>query len=193
MTGAGLAEARRGTATASDLAAYLERVAGGDRAAFAALYRATSRKLFGIVARILRRREVAEDILQDVYVRIWERAADFDAGRASPITWMATIARNRALDEARRRVPDLAADDAALAAFPDGQIRADEAMEADDALRRLQDCLNGLDAPRRTLIVHAYLDGLSRQELAHASGQPVGTIKTWLHRSLKQLKDCLGS
>ena len=90
---------------AADLSDLLARVAARDREAFAAVYKATSAKLWGIVVRILPRRAMAEDVLQDVYVRIWERAATFDPAKASPITWMATIARNRAIDEVRRRTP----------------------------------------------------------------------------------------
>ena len=80
-------------------------VARRDRAAFADVYRLTSSKLYGIVLRILHRRDLADEVLQEVYVKIWERAADFDPKKASPITWMATIARNRALDELRRKRP----------------------------------------------------------------------------------------
>ena len=94
--------------TRDDLAALLAAAAGGDKSAFEQLYDATSAKLFGIVLRILHDRAVAEDILQEAYVRIWENASRFDAGKASPITWMATIARNRAIDEARRRMPSFA-------------------------------------------------------------------------------------
>ena len=91
--------------TAHPIADLLARVARRDAEAFGALYDATSAKLYGIVLRILKRRDLADEVLQEVYVKIWERAGDFDAGRASPITWMATIARNRALDEARKRQP----------------------------------------------------------------------------------------
>ena len=91
--------------TAQSLGLLLQRIAARDRPAFAMLYSATSAKLYGIVLRILKRRDIAEEVLQDVYVKIWERAGDFEAGRASPITWMATIARNRAIDEVRRRAP----------------------------------------------------------------------------------------
>ncbi len=92
--------------TPQEISSLLARVARKDRAAFAAVYQATSAKLYGIVLRILKRRDIADEVLQEVYVKIWERAADFDPKMASPITWMATIARNRALDEVRRKKPD---------------------------------------------------------------------------------------
>ncbi|MEC9367623.1 MAG: sigma-70 family RNA polymerase sigma factor [Pseudomonadota bacterium] len=179
--------------TPAELNRLLARTARGDEDAFARLYSATHLKLFGIVLRILRRRELAVEVLQEVYIRIWERAGDFEAGRASPITWLAVIARNRALDEARRRTPRTADEADAAEEVADGSPSALERMEMDDDLRRLEDCLGGLDGQRGTAVRLAYLQGLTRQELAERFGQPVGTIKSWLHRSLKQLKDCLES
>ena len=125
-----------------DLSALLKRVARKDRAAFAEVYKATSAKLYGVALRILKRRDIADEVLQEVYVRIWERAGDFNPDRASPISWMATIARNRALDEVRRKRPvaiedhpevqNLASDDeSVLAAI----------MRSEDG-RRLADCLS---------------------------------------------------
>ncbi len=94
---------RQAQTVASDLSALLARVAARDKAAFSALYDLTSAKLYGVVVRILHRRDLADDILQEVYIRIWERAVDYDAAKGSPIAWMAAIARNRALDEVRRK------------------------------------------------------------------------------------------
>ena len=171
----------------------LRRTAGKDRQAFADLYSATSAKLYGIVLRILRRRDIAEEILQEVYVKIWEKAGDYQAGRASPITWMATIARNRALDEIRKVAPT------SLEDMPAGFDVVSDAASAFDLLsqnedgKRLRDCLGGLDPQKREIVVLAYLEGLSRDELGQRFATPVATIKTWLHRSLAQLKDCLGS
>ena len=176
-----------------DLSALLKRVARKDRAAFAEVYKATSAKLYGVALRILKRRDIADEVLQEVYVRIWERAGDFNPDRASPISWMATIARNRALDEVRRKRPvaiedhpevqNLASDDeSVLAAI----------MRSEDG-RRLADCLTRLEPHRRHMVVLAYCEGLSRDELAAKYGQPVNTIKTWLRRSLASLKGCLGS
>lgn len=105
---------------------------------------------------------------------------------------MAAIARNRALDEARRRVPQIA-DGVDLPDIADETPSAADRLEQGADLKRLETCLDGLEADRSAMVRLAYLDGLSRQALADKFGQPVGTIKTWLHRSLKQLKDCLGS
>jgi RNA polymerase sigma-70 factor, ECF subfamily len=179
--------------TAVDLSDLLARVAARDREAFAAVYKATSAKLWGVVVRILPRRDIAEDVLQDVYVRIWERAASFDPAKASPITWMATIARNRAIDEVRRK-SSVSIEDApeSLEVEQDAPSPLDNTQMSQD-LRRLQQCLQGLDAERREIVLLAYYNGLSRDELAKRFSHPVATIKTWLHRSLAQLRKCLGS
>ena len=176
-----------------DISDLLARVAQGDAQAFAALYNATSMKLFGICLRILRRQDLAEEILQEVYIRIWDRAGDFDRSRASPITWMATIAPNRAPDEVRKRSPVFASDMSGKEDIADPARSPAQQAETSEELRRLEACLDKLDAKHRDAVRLAYLDGLSRAELADRFSQPVGTIKTWLHRSLKQLKDCLGS
>jgi RNA polymerase sigma-70 factor (ECF subfamily) len=179
--------------TSQDLSILLARVAQRDRAAFAEVYRATSAKLYGIILRILHRRDVADEVLQEVYVKIWDRAADFDPGMASPITWMATIARNRALDEIRRKRPESIEDHPELLDTPSNEHSAlTNVMRGEDG-KRLTDCLNRLEEARRQMVVLAYCDGLSRDELAEKYGQPVNTIKTWLRRSLAQLKGCLGS
>jgi RNA polymerase sigma-70 factor (ECF subfamily) len=169
----------------------MRRVAERDRAAFAELYQKTSRKLYGIVLRILRRRDVAEEVLQEVYVQVWDRAALYDATRASPIGWMTVIARNRALGEVRRKRP-VSLDDApeALQIAVDGGDPLD-LLEQSEALQRLRQCLDRLEPDRREMVLAAYYEGLSREQLGLRLGRPVGTIKSWLHRSLLQLRDCL--
>ncbi len=149
-------------------------------------------KLFGVVLRILRREDLAEEVLQEIYVSIWENAAKFDANRASPISWMATIARNRAIDTIRRRQPDIVEDDHLMNNVIDETAKPAQLLEMSDDLRRLEHCLDGLDEVRSEMVRLAYLEGYSRQELAARFDQPVGTIKTWLRRSLMQLRDCLG-
>src|SRR3990170_7332911 len=125
----------------ADLVVLLARVAKQDRSAFSALYAATSAKLYGVVWRILPSKDRAEDVLQDVYVRIWNRAASFDPAKASPITWMATIARNRAIDEVRRRAP-LSIEDAPEALeVPEGGPDPLEGTQQSEELRRLQEGL----------------------------------------------------
>ena len=178
--------------TAGDVSALLRRVAGRDRAAFSALYDATSAKLYGVVLRILQRRDLADDVLQEVYIRIWERAVDYDAGKGTPIAWMAAIARNRALDEVRRKNP-VSIEDApeTLEIAGDDPSPLDNLSLSQD-MQRLARCLDGLEADKRDMVLLAYRQGLSREELAERYARPVPTIKTWLRRSLAQLRDCLG-
>jgi RNA polymerase sigma-70 factor (ECF subfamily) len=174
-----------------DLAEALQRTAGGDLDAFKAVYAATCVKLYGIVVRILGRSELADEVLQEVYVRVWQRAGDFDAATSSPITWLATIARNRALDEARR------ASMRSLEECPEllqvaGEDDPSAAQERSEELRRLYACLEGLEAEKKEIVLLVYYHGLTREEIASRLARPVATVKTWLRRSLAQLKDCLG-
>lgn len=176
-----------------DLTITLKKTAQGDREAFNALYRATSAKLFGVILRILEDRTLAADILQEVYVKIWRNASGYDPAKAAPMTWMAAIARNRALDEARKRkhvTLDPESEDLHIAA-PETDPLAGRQRNED--LTRLLSCLDGLDSERRRIVVLAYCHGLSRDELAARFAHPVATIKTWLRRSLLQLRECLGS
>ena len=179
--------------TPDDLVRLLAGVARRDQAAFARLYAATSAKLYGIILRILRRRDLADEILQEVYVKVWEHAGGFVPGRASPVSWMAAIARNRALDEVRRKGPVALEDMPAGFEVADPLPLALETLERTQELKRLLACLDGLEPQKAEIVKLAYLTGLSRDALANRFGHPTATIKTWLHRSLKQLKDCLGS
>jgi RNA polymerase sigma-70 factor, ECF subfamily len=177
----------------ADLAELLGRIAARDATAFAALYKETSAKLYGIVARILPRADAAADALQEAYVRIWQKAGEFDPAKGSPLAWMATIARNRALDEVRRVRPG------SLEDLPESfEPAADEidplaGRERSEGLAALINCLQKLDEEKRAVVLLAYYRGLSREALARRFGRPVPTIKTWLHRSLAQLRDCLAS
>ena len=179
--------------SSSELAEVVRRVGHGDRPAFEALYRATSAKLYGIIVRIVVSRSMADDLLQEVYVRVWQRAGEFDAGKASPITWLAAIARNRAIDEVRRRKPDVVYDEAEMAEAPVDAPHPLDARGHREELRALMACLNRLDVEKREIVLLAYYRGMSRDDLARRFTRPVPTIKTWLHRSLAQLKDCLSS
>jgi RNA polymerase sigma-70 factor, ECF subfamily len=168
-------------------------VAAGDREAFASLYAATSAKLYGIVLRILKRPDLTDEVVQETYMRIWTRAASFDPAKASPITWMAAIARNRALDEVRRVTPSSLEDLPAALEIADTALLASEQLVHRSDLVRLHHCLDALDPQRRDIVKLAYLEGCSREELGQRFGHPAATIKTWLRRSLLQLKTCLSS
>jgi RNA polymerase sigma-70 factor (ECF subfamily) len=166
-------------------------VARGDEAAFAELYQVTSAKLYAVALRILRSKEAAEDVVQDSYFKVWERARDFDPEIAAPVTWMASIVRNRALDEIRRRSVRPQADVSELDNIESGDEHPVEMLGRREDVERLLRCLEGLEPDKRQMVRLAYLDGMSREALAKRFDRPEGTIKTWLHRSLAQLKGCL--
>jgi len=166
-------------------------VARGNEAAFSELYQATSSKLYSVALRILRSREAAEDVVQDSYCKIWERARDFKPEIATPVTWMAAIVRNRALDEIRRRAVRPAADVSELDTIADDSELPIETIGRREDVDRLLRCLEGLEQEKRQMVRLAYLEGLSREALAERFDRPEGTIKTWLRRSLAQLKGCL--
>lgn len=174
---------------AERLAELLARTALRDQSAYEALYRATAPKLFGFALRILQRRDVAEDCLQDAFVNIWHRAGDYRPDRAQPFTWMAVIVRNRALDllRAASNVREITVDDdldAFEAHAPEPGVGTEDAA----ALRR---CLDTLPAPHRQAIALSYFRGLAHAELARSLAEPLGTVKTWIRRGLMQLRECL--
>ncbi|WP_315764187.1 sigma-70 family RNA polymerase sigma factor [Sphingomonas sp. Y38-1Y] len=164
--------------------------AQGDRAAFARVYARTSNKLYGVVLRVLHDREAAEDVLQEVYLKIWDRAASFEPGRASPITWMATIARNSAIDSRRSR--ERRHEDADGTDLADRGIAstASAPMPADERIGLVQ-CLRLLDEHQRQFIRSAFFDGYSYAELAQHASVPLGTMKSWIRRGLDRLRLCL--
>ncbi|MBO0664250.1 sigma-70 family RNA polymerase sigma factor [Jiella sp. CQZ9-1] len=170
----------------------MDRLSGGDEDALGDLYERTSAKLFGICLRILHDREEAEDVLQDVYLSVWRRADRFDADRASPITWLATIARNRSIDRLRqigRRGGDRPMNEAEDVAdsSPDAFARL---AQGDDG-RRLATCLRELDERTQASILAAFYGGLTYEALAERLSVPLGTIKSRIRRGLIKLKGCL--
>ena len=183
-----------------ELSRLLARAGLGDRAAFATLYEQSASHLLGVVMRIQRDRAQAEDILQEVYVNVWRAAKSFDAAQSQPLTWLTSIARNRAIDSLRRSntqpqlqtnfsttdeetdVYDTVADDAP------GPL--DLLSRASDA-RALSTCMQTLSAQQRQSVALAFFDGLSHAEVATNMRQPLGTVKSWVRRALLSLKSCL--
>jgi len=179
-------------ANRSLIVAALARIPGGDRAALQTVYRLTSAKLFGVAVRILGERSEAEDVLQEVYVTVWRKAADFDASRASPMTWLIAIARNRAIDRLRathasRRMQPI---DAAVEVADSGP-NADSALELAQDHARLHGCLDGLAAHERAALRGAFFDGNTYEDLAARMSVPLGTMKSWIRRAMIKLKSCL--
>jgi RNA polymerase sigma factor (sigma-70 family) len=180
------------TATAPEaLTDLMARVASGDRAALRQLYDATSAKLFAVCLRILSDREESEDVLQEVYVTIWRRADRFDAGRAGVMTWISTIARNRAIDRLRARGPLAYADQIDDLQIADGQVSAEALMVAAGEEGRVHKCLAELDERTARAIRTAFFEGVTYEALAHRMDAPLGTVKSWIRRGLARLKGCL--
>jgi RNA polymerase sigma-70 factor, ECF subfamily len=179
-------------ANRSLIAAALARIPGGDRVALQTVYRLTSAKLFGVCLRILSERSEAEDVLQEVFVTVWRKAADFDPNRASPMTWLIAIARNRAIDRLRatrqsRRMEPI--DTAAEVA--DSAAGADSALESAQDHARLHGCLDSLAAHERSALRGAFFDGNTYEDLAARMSVPLGTMKSWIRRAMIKLKTCL--
>lgn len=186
-----------------EAAALLARSALGDRAAFQRLYERTSGHLFAVVLRIQRDRALAEDLLQEIYVNVWRAAASFDASRSQPLTWLTSIARNRAIDSLRRQqtqpmLLSATPDDDEEGDGPDAVDRhADEGPGPLDLLQRAGDarelhrCMDGLAPAQRQSVALAFYDGLSHAEVAEHLQQPLGTVKSWLRRALLALRGCL--
>lgn len=179
-------------ANRSLIVAALARIPAGDRAALQTVYRLTSAKLFGVVLRILGERSEAEDVLQEVYVTVWRKAADFDSGRASPMTWLIAIARNRAIDRLRATRASRHMDPIdAAAEIADSAPLADRALEGVEDHARLHGCLDGLEARERAALRGAFFDGNTYEDLAARMSVPLGTMKSWIRRAMIKLKSCL--
>lgn len=173
------------------LTAALVGTGAEDRAAFQRVYRLTSAKLFGICLRICGERQAAEDVLQDVYVQIWRRAGAYEPGRGSPITWLATIARNRALDwrRAHARIPVTAGD--TLPEVPDEAPGAEAMLLEADEAARVWHCLEQLEVRQRSAVRTAFYEGVTYAELAVREAVPLATMKSMVRRALIRLRGCL--
>lgn len=173
------------------LADLMPRIAAGDRAALRQLYDATSAKLFGVCLRILSDRDESEDVLQEVYLTIWRRADRFEPGRAGVMTWISTIARNRAIDRLRARGPMAYAEPVEDLEIDDGSIPADALLMTAEASGALTRCMSELDERTEKVIRTAFFEGVTYEALAQRMNAPLGTVKSWIRRGLLKLKGCL--
>ena len=179
--------------TRTDPIAELLAAAGRrDQRAFARLYELSSARLFGVALKLLRRRDWAEEVLQEAFVSIWQHAGDYNAGLAAPLTWMTAIVRNRCLDWLRRPKHETTSDDETLfESIPDDALGPLEQLVQSAVSRSLFSCLQRLAARERQTIALAFLHGLTHAELADHLKETLGTVKTYVRRGLAQLKDCL--
>lgn len=174
-----------------ELNQLLQQTGRNDQKAFAELYRRTSPKLFGVCLRMLRDRGEAEDVLQETYATVWRRAATFEAAKASAITWLVTLSRNKAIDRLRQHREESSEDasqrDEAIDEQPTPAANAQSSQE----YRRLRDCLDELEPQQRSSVREAFFTGATYNELATRCKVPLGTMKSWIRRSLMQLRACL--
>lgn len=169
-------------------------VAEGDREALREVYGLTNAKLFGVIRRVIAEEAEAEEILQETYLTVWRRADRFEASRASPITWLATIARNKAIDRARsgrhgRRSDPL---DDLPELVDEGVARPGDALDEAERRERLNDCLDALEPDNAAIVREAFFGDHTYLQLSERDGVPLGTIKSRIRRSLLRLRDCLG-
>ena len=176
--------------TGNDISYLIGRVSLKDRKAFAMLYDRSASKLFGICLRILKDRSEAEEALQDVYVKVWQRADRYVESDAGAAAWLAAIARNHAIDRIRARRPVATDIDAAYDIADPLATPEEEAVLRSEG-RRIDNCMAELEADRASAVRRAYIEGLSYEELAEIHGVPLNTMRTWLRRSLLKLRECL--
>lgn len=180
----------------AQLRAWLQGAARRDRMAFRALYDASAPRLYGLALRILGRRELAEEVLQESFVAIWHHAVDYESALSAPMTWMTAIVRNRAFDVLRRRRSegeDDAIDSDALASLADLAATPPERLQMSSDAQALADCMAALEARHREVVGMAFFHDLSYNDVANQLTLPLGTVKTWIRRSLARLHACLSA
>ena len=178
----------------TELVWLLGAVARGDEAAFERLYGATRAKLYGVLLRTLGRPALAEEVMEETYLKVWKMADQFDPATASPITWMVAMARNRAIDIVRKQGDVAINNEEPEAPEPAAESPTPLARrEMTTELKRLLSCLGRLDPEKQRIVLLAYYSGWSRDRLASKLDIPVNTIKTWLRRSLLEIRECMGA
>ncbi len=175
--------------TSPELVWLLAAVAKGDTLAFERLYQATRAKLYAALLRILRRADLADEVMAETYLEVWSSAGQFDPAAASPLGWILAMGRTRAIDRVRRE-PDKFRDEAKIGEGPPPPDPAAR-LEMSESLRRLLTCMGRLDEERRRLVLLAYYSAASRDRLAAEFNQPPAAIKSWLRRALFDIRECL--
>ncbi len=178
---------------ADEIPELMARIQDGNQSALHQLYSLTAPKLFAVALRIVKRRELAEDVVQDAFVRIWRNCRDYSPEKGSVWGWIATIVRNGAIDCVRRDREILVDPEESLWERPDpgdGPLRTILRREEARSIKR---CLDQLPKDQRQAILVAYYEGYTHDAIAERLGAPLGTIKTWIRRGLLRIKECLQS
>lgn len=176
-----------------ELNRLLMRTGQGDERAFAQLYQRTSARLFGVCTRMLPDRREAEEVLQEAYVTVWQRGMTFNPAKAGALTWLVTLARNKAIDRLRQHHDPHIEHGSEIDAIIDDQPGPSASAERGEQYRRLQACLEQLEAQQRRSVREAFFSGATYTELAARSKVPLGTMKSWIRRGLLQLRACLNT
>jgi RNA polymerase sigma-70 factor, ECF subfamily len=174
-----------------ELARLMQATAHGDRGAFARLYELTSPKLLGAGVHMLKRRELAEDVLQDLFVKVWHRASEYHAERGSVLTWLYSVQRYLALDRLRAMRPTLELDDELSNTLAFDAPDPSMAAASSDMAARVHSCLEQLTDVQRRSVQLAFFEGLTHAELTQRLQTPLGTVKSWIRRGLLTLHRCL--
>ncbi|WP_375461160.1 sigma-70 family RNA polymerase sigma factor [uncultured Enterovirga sp.] len=174
-----------------DYEAALAGCARREAAALRSLYDRDAGFLAGIALRIVKRPEVASDVLHDAFLDIWRGASTYDPSRGAARAWIVSVVRHRALKAVRRSGRETELDPAVSEQVPDDTPDAFASLALSQEGAALRVCLEQLEPSRRTVILLAYVDGLSQSEIARRLGAPLGTIKAWTRRSLTSLRECL--
>lgn len=183
---------------AAHLAQVLARIAQREPVALRELFDLSKRQLLAVATRVLRDPAAAEDVLQEVFVNVWQRAGDLPELHSHPMAWLTATVRNRAIDLLRRHRPEVSLQWQDV----DGEERSYDAVDlsgspldqllAAQSDRQLSDCLGRLDAEPRQAVLLAYFEGLTHADLAERLAKPLGTVKAWVRRSLDRLRLCMG-
>ncbi len=169
------------------LTQVIGRIGLGDRHAFKKLYDATAPRLLSILRRMVHDHQQSEDLLQEVYIKVWHQAGSYRADKSSPLTWMGSIARYTAIDFIRKqeRQPTTVAESVVT------EVAAPKTSPTNIEQQHLSNCIQLLSSDQRNAIIAAYLGGYTHSELSHRYNSPLGTIKSWIRRGLRSLKECL--
>lgn len=177
--------------TAFDYEAALRACARGERAALRQIYEREASRLLGVAHRIVRRREIANEVVQDAFIQIWQGASSFDSERGSARGWIFSVVRHRALNSVRNVSRETPVDEARLEETPDDAPGPFQNVARISEAGALQRCLDQLEQQKRDSIVLAFVEGYSHSQIAVRMNAPLGTVKAWIRRGLVTLRECL--